>query len=52
MSKLLYMKKIIFIIILLTVIIEGCRYKEGPIISFHSVQKRFRRHMAGSWVYI
>jgi len=36
------MKKYIIISIVLTTVLSGCRYKEGPLISFRSVYKRLQ----------
>lgn len=40
------MKKIIFVLIIISAIFEGCRYKEGPVISFRSVKER----LLGTWI--
>jgi hypothetical protein len=39
------MKKLLIIFCFLTIIISGCRYKEGPLISFRSVERRLN----GTW---
>jgi hypothetical protein len=39
------MKKLLIILIALVTILSGCRYKEGPLISFRSVEKR----ICGIW---
>jgi hypothetical protein len=39
------MKKLLIILIALVTILSGCRYKEGPLISFRSVEKR----LTGKW---
>ena len=39
------MKKLIICLIIAITIITGCRYKEGPMISFNSVEKR----ITGTW---
>ncbi|MBI5541988.1 MAG: hypothetical protein HY951_18170 [Bacteroidia bacterium] len=39
------MKKFLFILIVLTTILSGCRYKDGPMLSFRSVEKRLN----GDW---
>jgi hypothetical protein len=36
------MKKIILIMIILSAIFEGCRYEEGPVISFRTVDRRLQ----------
>jgi hypothetical protein len=40
------MKKIILILFLLSLLMASCKYKEGPLISFHTVQTRLH----GNWV--
>jgi len=39
------MKKLLIIIIVFATVFSGCRYKEGPLISFRSVEKR----LEGTW---
>jgi len=39
------MKKIILILIILASVMDGCRYDDGPLISFRSVEKRIE----GTW---
>jgi len=39
------MKKIILFLLILAGIVEGCRYDDGPLISFHSVKGR----LEGTW---
>ncbi len=39
------MKKLLIIIIVFATVFSGCRYKEGPLISFSSVEKR----LEGTW---
>jgi len=36
------MKKLLVLLIVLTTILSGCRYKEGPMISFRSIYKRLQ----------
>jgi len=38
------MKKLLVILIVLTTIFSGCRYKEGPMISFRSIKQRLDGH--------